>query len=98
MNDRVPGSLNNIEIRADAILLLGLVGCLRDKDPDRFPDTMTQPAYGVTVVDTGDIDADGDGYTRADGDCDDTNADIHPEAEEVPGDKVDSNCNGEDDT
>jgi hypothetical protein len=55
--------------------------------------------YGAgDTADTGDVDADGDGYTVADGDCDDTNADIHPGATETPGDGVDSNCDGNDDT
>ena len=44
------------------------------------------------------IENDGDGYTPEDGDCDDDNADVNPGAEETPGDGVDSNCDGEDDT
>ncbi|MCB9798057.1 MAG: hypothetical protein H6741_35715, partial [Alphaproteobacteria bacterium] len=43
-------------------------------------------------------DADEDGYSIADGDCDDENPDIHPGAEETAGDSVDSNCDGSDDT
>jgi hypothetical protein len=62
------------------------------------PDTgEPQPDYGVP--DTGMYeDNDGDGYSEAEGDCDDTNADIHPAATETPGDGVDSNCDGHDDT
>jgi parallel beta-helix repeat protein len=37
-------------------------------------------------------DADGDGYTAEQGDCDDSDADIHPRAEEICGDGVDSDC------
>ena len=40
------------------------------------------------------IDADADGYDH-DADCDDQDPDIHPDAEEVCGDLVDNNCNGE---
>ena len=61
------------------------------------PDTGVQPEYGVP--DTGMYtDNDGDGYSEADGDCDDDNASIHPGAEETPGDGIDSNCDGNDDT
>jgi hypothetical protein len=61
------------------------------------PDTGYQAEYGVP--DTGMYeDNDGDGYSEAEGDCDDTNADIYPGAPETPGDGVDSNCDGNDDT
>ncbi len=39
------------------------------------------------------VDADGDGYTVADGDCDDDDAAIHPGADEVC-DDADNDCNG----
>ncbi|MCA9489444.1 MAG: putative metal-binding motif-containing protein [Myxococcales bacterium] len=52
----------------------------------------TQSLYGIAVT-----DEDGDGYL-SDVDCDDTNADIHPDATEIDGDGVDSDCDGEDDT
>ncbi|MCB9761030.1 MAG: hypothetical protein H6739_14420 [Alphaproteobacteria bacterium] len=42
-------------------------------------------------------DADGDGYYD-DVDCDDEDPDVHPDAVETPGDSVDSNCDGDDDT
>ena len=61
----------------------------------------THDAYGVAMTETDEdyhADDDGDGYSEADGDCNDDNEDIHPEAEETPGDEVDSNCNGDDDT
>ena len=40
----------------------------------------------------------GDGYTEAEGDCDDADPEVYPDAEETPGDAIDSNCDGEDDT
>ncbi len=39
------------------------------------------------------MDKDGDGYTSAQGDCDDSNPAINPDAQEVC-DSVDNNCNG----
>ncbi|MCB9674088.1 MAG: putative metal-binding motif-containing protein [Alphaproteobacteria bacterium] len=51
--------------------------------------------YGVP--DTGFLDRDGDGYLE-NVDCDETDITIHPDAEETPGDGVDSNCDGDDDT
>ncbi len=39
-------------------------------------------------------DMDGDGFTGNDGDCDDTNADIYPGADEKCGDEIDQDCDG----
>jgi RHS repeat-associated protein/uncharacterized repeat protein (TIGR01451 family) len=44
----------------------------------------------------GDIDADGDGVSGNQGDCDDTNPSIRPDAVDTPGDGIDQNCNGRD--
>ncbi len=41
-------------------------------------------------------DADNDGFSPCDGDCDDDDDDVHPDAVETPGDGVDSNCDGSD--
>ena len=71
-----------------AMALLGL-GLLTGCPPDEPPVTAL---YGAAAV-----DEDGDGYPT-DTDCDDTDADIHPDAVEEPGDGVDSNCDGDDDT
>ncbi len=40
-------------------------------------------------------DGDGDGWTDCDGDCDDTDEDVHPGAAESCNDGVDSNCDGQ---
>ena len=74
--------------------LLGLTACKEDKQ--LAPETSA--LYGVDVVDTAYLDGDGDGFTPEDGDCDDDNPEVHPEATETPGDGIDSNCDGEDDT
>ena len=83
------------------VALLGLTACGEEpkdtaEDTGMVSETGMADLYGVP--DTGSWDNDGDGYTSDDGDCDDDNADVNPGAEEIPGDGVDSNCNGEDDT
>ena len=71
---------------ATGVVLLGLslTGCDGQEEDVAL--------YGAPVE-----DADGDGYFE-DADCDDSDANINPDAEETPGDGVDSNCDGEDDT
>ena len=83
-------SERDVESRPVAMLLLGLSmsAC----------GATTQSMYGVAISDTGLIDDDGDGFSEAEGDCDDSDPTVHPEAKETPGDDVDSNCDGEDDT
>jgi hypothetical protein len=44
------------------------------------------------------LDADADGYTEAEGDCDDEDASIHPGAYDVYDDGIDQDCDGEDAT
>ena len=44
-----------------------------------------------------DEDSDGDGYKPSDGDCDNSDADVHPGATDTWYDGVDSDCDGQDD-
>ncbi|MFZ5477979.1 MAG: MopE-related protein [Myxococcota bacterium] len=62
-----------------------------DVDTDTDADTDTD-----TDTDTGPTDADGDGFS-ADEDCDDGDATVNPDAQEVWYDGVDQNCDGLDD-
>jgi hypothetical protein len=82
--------------------LLLLVGCLSgcnsvtDLEIEKDMGTIDTGPAPDTSGDTGTItptDADGDGFTSEDGDCDDTNADISPDATEIC-DSLDNNCNG----
>lgn len=86
-------------MRAAAALLLGLTvgmnGCIINAKYGS-PDSGPQAEYGVP--DTAYVDNDGDGWSVDGGDCNDDDANIHPEATETAGDGVDSNCDGEDDT
>jgi len=50
--------------------------------------------WGDEICNVTPKDRDNDGYTEAQGDCDDTNPNIHPGAKEICGDKIDNNCNG----
>jgi hypothetical protein len=43
-----------------------------------------------------DHDTDGDGYTENQGDCNDSDAAVHPGAAEICGDGIDQDCNGSD--
>ena len=48
----------------------------------------------VVVYDPNARDTDGDGWTPLQGDCDDTDPDISPNAEEICQDNIDNDCNG----
>lgn len=49
-----------------------------------------------TIPFQSDSDNDGDGWTVAEGDCNDNNADVYPGAIEICGDGVDQDCDGKD--
>ncbi|TLD40039.1 MAG: putative lipoprotein [Candidatus Jettenia ecosi] len=56
-----------------------------------------KPGGALTVqvlAEDGDIDFDNDGFTGAEGDCDDNNSSVNPKAQEIC-DDVDNNCDGQ---
>ncbi len=55
------------------------------------PDVVTGEIAGPVCKVISD-DNDGDGYTAENGDCDDKNAEINPDAEEICGDGIDQDC------
>ncbi|MEE2752113.1 MAG: MopE-related protein [Myxococcota bacterium] len=63
-----------------SVLFLPLTGCMGGKDSDDTGNAVT--------------DIDGDGFSIDEGDCDDENAEVHPEAVELC-DSVDNNCDGD---
>ncbi len=70
------------------LLGIGLVGC---------PSPDTGVKTDDTAPPTGETDDDGDGYSVEEGDCDDTNPNVHPGGTEVPCDGLDNDCSGGDD-
>ena len=54
-------------------------------------------AQAQDCLDSGLLDCDGDGFTVAEGDCDDANDQAHPDAIERCGNGFDDDCDGLDD-
>ena len=71
--------------------LLSLIACLPSWP--EFPRSDAE-ADSVSILDG--VDDDGDGFTEADGDCDDSNPAINPQATDIVGDDIDQNCDGAD--
>lgn len=65
-----------------------------DTDADADGDTDTD-ADADTDPDTGINDEDGDGYSTQNGDCDDTEASVHPDATETCSTIFDDDCDGD---
>lgn len=57
-------------------------------------DTGTTDTSDTGATDTSSRDVDGDGYTVAEGDCDDSNPAVNPGEREIPDNRVDEDCDG----
>lgn len=98
-----------VDAVADADLAVGDVDRRSSTDVpagqvlEQFPpaDAAAEPGSRVDlVVSSGaspaDIDADDDGFSPNAGDCNDADETVHPDADEIDNDGVDSDCDGED--
>ena len=87
-----PGDVQAIAVSfsADAVGAYAGTLTLLSNDPDEGAVTVSLSADVAEAPD----DADGDGYTIDDGDCDDDDASVNPGVDEVWYDGVDSDCNG----
>ena len=61
---------------------------------DGYDLSLFSKSYGHIAID---VDNDTDGYSEIQGDCDDNNIAINPDAFEICGDGVDNNCDGQED-
>jgi len=87
---------NDYIFRSDAPLTddLGKV-CLIDSIGEFRVEYHTVATITISV-DPKESDDDGDGFTENDGDCNDNNSSIHPDAIDVCGDGIDQDCDGTD--
>ena len=97
------GSVSLTDCFSDAHQATPTTGRLRRNDFTAYPGAPDTWYDGVDSDCAGDsdFDMDLDGYdstTELEGglDCDDSNADVHPDAEDISGDGIDQNCDGAD--
>jgi hypothetical protein len=79
-------------------LALILAACSPRGSESRIPGEITDSGDSADSGTEPTSDLDADGWTAADGDCDDGSADVHPGAYDRPDDGVDGDCDGKDRT
>jgi len=69
----------------------------RDADNDGFGDSYNASNRYISLTDNGTkMNYNGSNYTKTGGDCNDTNANINPNATDIPNNGIDENCNSHD--
>jgi hypothetical protein len=104
--DESPRLSVNMDIDDDGDGFTENQGDCNDGDADIHPNAIDVCGDGIDndcaggdetcAVDPRDIDDDGDGFTENQGDCNDNDDEIHPNALEVCGDGIDNDCSGGD--
>ena len=80
-------------------LALVLVGCPPGSDDDMADDDDLADDDSTAADDDDsahETDDDGDGWSVEAGDCDDGDPEIHPDAQDIPFDGIDQDCDGSD--
>jgi Leucine-rich repeat (LRR) protein len=67
-----------------------------NNDSAVYSDYTAAVSAKTSVLSPLDTDEDADGYTENDGDCNDADPNIYPEASEICGDGIDQDCDGKD--
>ena len=78
-----------------AAALVAAFGCGSSKTSEGFKTPLDAGSDSPSLFNNcGHADCDGDGYSTAQGDCNDADPSVNPEAYDFPGDGVDNDCDG----
>ena len=80
----------NEEFVMNALILFLFVGCKKETSSNK----KTTDTSSEIIESSENMDADEDGFSPSEGDCDDTNPNIHPQSIEIC-DEIDNDCDGD---